>query len=145
MDNTISKKTLLLFTATFFMSASMNLLAGNHTSENLHILAIEISEPAGYLRLYVKRRIEIRAEAFDFNPGNCTRLKNGVNLNDRESGPLELFDLELSTPNRSAVEQRQLINQIFSAFLTSSELRFIVTDEACSSGAGRLVMGTNIN
>ena len=145
--NSIKLKILMLLTL-LTMAVSVTSLAGNQTSPytNLNIIALEIIEPENILRLYVKRRIEIDAPVFDFNPANCpVTITEDLEVNVKSVGDVQYFDIQLGEINRSAVDQRQLLSEVFISFLTSSEVRLLVNDQACSSMSGRLVSGIRVN
>lgn len=147
MNKNIIKVITLVLCIPSSMTVSMKLLADNQTSPytNLNIIALEIIEPENILRLFVKRRIEIDAGQFNFNPANCTNLTKTIKINDEGYGGIQFFDIPLGVINRSAIEQRQLLNESFASFISSREIRLIVRDDSCSSLNGRQISGIRVN
>lgn len=159
MNKNIIKVITLVLCIPSCMTVSMKLLADNQTSPytNLNIIALEIIQPENILRLFVKRRIEIDAGSFDFNPANCPAVVKAIEINDNieidynNEGAdytqynIQYFDIPLGVINRSAIEQRQLLNKTFASFITSRVVRLIVRDDSCSSMNGRLVSGISVN
>src|SRR4030065_2465616 len=55
-------------------------LAGGVWSPPVRIVALEVAEASGVLRLGVRRSSEIGMPAFDFNPANCSSLRVNFDL-----------------------------------------------------------------
>lgn len=152
MNKIINTRAPIILAFMLSVAFSLKAVAGNQTTpySNLNIIALEIIEPENILRLFVKRRIRIDAPPFDFNPANCEALGkalsiNGKNLYSQEEEPMQSFDIPLGVKNRSAIEQRQLINEVFAAFVSSRTVSLVVNNETCSSMGGRQVTGIRVN
>src|SRR4030066_4848 len=89
-------------------------LAGSVWWPPVRIVALEVAETSGVLRLGVRRSIEIDVPAFDFNPADCLTGS--------------YVDVLLDATGRSTTEQRQLLNEIHAAFVTSRNVSLYVRD-----------------
>ena len=125
------------------ISFSATALAGSQWSPPVRIVGLELGETAGVLRLGVRRRIEIDVPPFDFNPAGCSDLTTSFNMSG-SNVPTHVFDVLLGTVGRSVAEQRQLVNEIHAAFITSRAVQLYVRDDLCTPMGGRITTGIQV-
>jgi hypothetical protein len=131
---------LLLATGMF----STNVLAGSAWSPQVRVVALEVVEASGVLRLGVRRSIEYNEPAFDFNPAVvCTDLIDTFTLLGTNT-QTHYFDVQFGEASRSATEQRQLLNEIYAAFATGRAVKLSVRDDLCTMVGGRVVSGIQV-
>jgi hypothetical protein len=123
----IARCVALLLLATGSSTAA---LAGSVWSPPVRIVALEVAEASGVLRLGVRRSIEIGVPAFDFNPADCLTGS--------------YVDVLLDVTGRSTAEQRQLLNEIHAAFVTSRNVSLYVRDDLCAPAGGRVAAGIQV-
>lgn len=128
-----------LFMATGLSTAA---LAGNAWSPPIRIVAIQVAENSGVLRLGIRRSIELTA-AFIFNPASCASLEVDFNLTGFDVRT-HYFDVQLSDSERSVAEQRQLLIGIYTAFATGRNVSLLVRDDLCTTSNGRVAAGIQI-
>lgn len=122
---------------------STTALAGSAWSPPVRIVALQVVEASGVLRLGVRRSIEINVPPFDFNPADCSVLMVAFNLNGNDV-LTHYFDVQLDAAERSATEQRQLLNEIYAAFVTSRNVSLDVRDDLCTPAGGRVTNGIQV-
>ena len=101
----------LLFAATFGFCSAVS--AGAPLSTQVtRIPSLIALEGNDVLRIQVQ-------PAFTDNPAGCDLV--------------DVVDLQLDVPGRSAEEQRQMLNAINLAFMTGRNVKFYVRDDLCST------------
>lgn len=85
--------------------------------------------------LRIQYATDSSTEFKNHNPAGCT------------VGP-DVFDVQLDVADRSAEEQRQLLNAINLAFMTNRNIKFFVRDDLCSTAGTssqlRIVTGVQV-
>jgi hypothetical protein len=122
---------------------STTALAGSVLSPTVRIVALDMGDTVGMLRLGVRRRIEINAPSFDFNPAGCSGLTTSYNISGTNV-TTHYFDVQLGTAFRSAAEQSQLLNEIYAAFATSRGVQLYVRDDLCTTADSRVATGMKV-
>lgn len=123
---------------------STNVLAGSVWSPQVRVVALEVVEASGVLRLGVRRSIEFNVPAFDFNPAvACSSLTVPFRLFGTNA-QTQYFDVQLGEAGRSATEQRQLLNEAYAAFVTGRAVRLSVRDDLCTMTGGRVASGIQV-
>jgi hypothetical protein len=128
----------------FFLATGLSTtaLAGSAWSPPIRIVAIQVAENSGVLRLGMRRSIEITSP-FNFNPASCVSLEVDFNLTGFDVRT-QYFDVQLSDAERSVTEQRQLLIEIYSAFATGRNVSLLVRDDLCTTSNGRVAAGIQI-
>lgn len=134
-----------LMIAALSVGSAASVHAADLQSPPLKIVALQMIDGENVLRLMVRRRIEVGAPAFSFNPANCTYRTTSINASGKSAGARHHFDLELGAPGRSAAEQRQLVNETLTAFVISLPITLYVPDDACASTGSRAVSGIRVH
>jgi len=94
------------------LSFSSVAAAGSALSPITRIVSVVSLEGLDVLRIGI--------QSFGLNPAGC------------DSG-VDVIDVQLDVPGRSAEEQRQLLNAVNLAFMTRRNIRFYIRDDLCST------------
>lgn len=122
---------------------SSTAMAGSVLSPTVRIVALDMGATTGMLRLGIRRRIEFNASSFDFNPAGCSGLTTSYKISGTNV-TTHYFDVQLDAANRSAAEQSQLLNEIFTAFATSRAVQLYVRDDLCTTADSRVASGMKV-
>lgn len=144
MRRTLTLKFFAAGVASFFLATGLSAtaLAGSAWSPPIRVVAIQVAENSGVLRLGMRRSIEITAP-FNFNPASCVSLEVDFNLTGFDVRT-QYFDVQLNNSERSVAEQRQLLIAIYTAFATGRNVSLLVRDDLCTMSNGRVAAGIQI-
>jgi len=139
-------KPIIIVTVSLLLASlfSTGALAGNQLSLTLKIIALQMEDDTDALQLIVRRNIEYQEPAFAFNPANCISTVIPVNSNGKNGGDAQYFSIPFGTVDHSAGELRQMLNQSFTALITSRSVRLNVRDDICTNEGGRVVSGLQL-
>jgi hypothetical protein len=85
---------------------------------------------------------------YSFSGANVLKVEVDPSFYDPAGCGSEFIDVQLDAPDRSAEEQRELVDSIHAAFLTSRNIYFLIRDDICSQRKGakaRLAVGVRVH